>query len=321
MKLLFYFILITFCALTSKPISAQDWQYLGKTQPKESPTLFAPYELSTNFNERDFAISPDGKEIYYSFITSERSAAIMVRKYENNKWQLAKTASFSDNSYNIEPAFSPDGKKLFFASNRSLAGGGTKDFDIWFVERKADGTWGEPQNLGEPVNTPADEYYPSLTKDGTIYYTAKYNAGIGGEDIWQSKWVNGQYTKPEVLPQSVNSAKDEFNAFIDPNGKYILFSSFGRADDMGRGDLYVSLKDANGEWTRAKHLQWLNSDRLDYCPYVSPDGKYLFFTSERFGQGNTSNNPFKVNSLLKRFISPENGRGDIYWVEMSTILK
>ena len=300
---------------------AQNWQYLEQKQPQSEPILFAPYVLSTNFNERDFAISPDGKEIYYSLITSERAARIMVRKYENGKWQLPKIASFSGNSYDIEPAFSPDGKKMFFASNRSLSGTGTKDFDIWFVERNADGSWSMPQNVGEPVNTNADEYYPSLTVDGTLYYTAKYAGGIGGEDIWMSQWVNGSFTNPRPLPVAVNSPKDEFNAFIDPNGKYILFSSYGRTDDTGRGDLYMSTKDASGEWTKAKHLTLLNSESLDYCPYVSPDGKYLFFTSERVNSTKIANNPFKVNDLLKRFMTPQNGRGDIYWVEMSTLLK
>ncbi len=320
MKSLFFPLLVAGAMLTSYVSFGQDWQYLSQKLPDNQAIMFAPYLLSTNFNERDMAISPDGKEIYYSLVLSRTSAMIMVRRYENGKWQAAKVASFSGKSNDIEPAFSPDGKKLFFASSRTLTGSGTKDFDIWFVERNADNTWSAPQNMGSPINTAENEYYPSLDKNNTLYYTAKYAGGVGGEDIWASKFENGAYQKPEVL-SGVNTGKDEFNAFIDPNGSYILFSSFGRADDNGGGDLYISLKNADGTWSAGRNIAFLNSAALDYCPYVSADGSYLFFTSEKTQNLPTTNNPFKTTDLLRRFMTPANGRGDIYWVKMSEVLK
>lgn len=320
MKSLFFPLIVSFCMLASYVSFSQDWQYLSQKTPDNQAVIFAPYSVSTNFNERDMAISPDGKEMCYSLVLSQTSAMIMFRRYENGKWQPAKAASFSGKFHDIEPAFSADGKKLFFASNRALTGTGTKDFDIWFVERNADDSWSAPKNMGSPINTVANEFYPSLDKNNSIYYTAKYAGGIGGEDIWVSKFENGAYQKPEVL-SGLSTGKDEFNAFINPDGKYILFSSFGRADDNGGGDLYISLKNADGTWSVGRNIAFLNSSALDYCPYVSADGNYLFFTSEKTQNFPITNNPFKTVDLLRRFMTPANGRGDIYWVKMSEVLK
>ena len=93
--------------------------------------------------------------------------------------------------------------------------------------------------------------------------------------------MGGQYAAAEALGDSVNSVFDEFNAFVDPAETFIIFSSFGRKDDQGNGDLYIS-KNINGVWASAVHVAApVNSGALDYCPYISPDKKYFFFTSGR----------------------------------------
>jgi WD40-like Beta Propeller Repeat len=84
-----------------------------------------------------------------------------------------------------------------------------------------------------------------------------------------------------ALDTGVNSALYEFNAFVSPDEQFILFTAFGRKDDKGRGDIYVSTKNEKGNWLPAKNLEVINSEKLDYCPIVSFDNKTLFFTSER----------------------------------------
>ncbi|MGO8055647.1 hypothetical protein, partial [Rhizobium leguminosarum] len=106
-----------------------------------------------------------------------------------------------------------------------------------------------------------------------------YKNGIGKEDIYMARINNGKYEEPVALDSAVNSKTYEFNAFVSPDESFIIFSSFGRKDDLGGGDLYMSVKDEKGEWQPAKHLSILNTTRIDYCPFVSNNKKILFFTS------------------------------------------
>jgi len=252
-----------------------------KNVPAEA-VLLAEGFISTPMNERDFALSPDGTEIYYTISTPQSSfqTIVCIRKNKNGKWSNPEVVSFAGKFSDLEPALSADGKKLYFASNRPVVGNKPKDFDIWIVERNGN-TWGEPQNAGVVVNTESDEFYPSITKSGNLYFTAQYKEGVGREDIFLAAWKNDHFEKPVALDTAINSKGFEFNAFVDPDEQFILFTGYGRKDDAGRGDLYMSFKEAGGKWLPAKNLTFLNSARLDYCPYVSTDKKILFFISER----------------------------------------
>ncbi|HMH31637.1 MAG TPA: hypothetical protein VK543_01335 [Puia sp.] len=224
---------------------------------------------------------------------------------------------FSD----MEPAFTADGKYLFFASNRPLSGDSLKDFDIWRVE-KINGQWVHPVNPGPPVNTPENEFYPSPASNGNLYFTANYPGGKGKEDIYEAKWENGRYAPPVSLDSGVNSAFYEFNAFVSPDEQFIIFTSYGRKDDKGRGDLYISRKGANGNWQPAKNMALVNSDRLDYCPFVSFDQKILFFTSERSGlQEKFSPRPATYESLSTLYNGVMNGQANIYWIRLDKVLE
>lgn len=302
--------LLVFLLVLVSPVFGQT--FLGEAIPGQEAEIFSVPVISSTLYERDFAISPDGTEVYYSLVFSSSSARIVYRKYTEGKWSLPVSLTVSTGPNDIEPALSPDGKKLYFASNR----GG--NYDIYVANRKDDGTWADAVNVGSPVNTEGNEFYPSVTEDGTLYYTARYTSGaIGGEDIWFSRLENNIYQTPQVLPAAVNSSQDEYNAFIDPKGKYILFGSFGRFDDVGRGDIYMATKNNNGIWQTATHLQGnVNSNQLDYCPYVSPDGKYLFFTSERSVPLQRATNPFKPAEVLKGLSTPQGG-GNIFWVRFN----
>jgi Tol biopolymer transport system component len=180
--------------------------------------------------------------------------------------------------------------------------------------------WGNPVRLPEPINSAKDEFYPSIAKSGNIYFTTELTE-TKKEDIVVCYYRNGIYSKPEALSDSVNSTNAEFNAFVDPDERYIIYSSYGRKDNGG-GDLYISYKNKNGEWGTARNLQPpINSSGIDYCPYVSPDGKYFFFTSNR----SILTQPFKskmdINELKKALNSAGNGLDDIYWMKFEEVLK
>jgi Tol biopolymer transport system component len=287
----------------------------------QSPQLFLLDEISTNLNERDMAISPDGNEMFYTMQGYQNSFSVIIHrtKISGSKWSAPEVASFSGSYGDLEPAFSADGKKLFFSSNRPVTGTALKDYDIWVSEKNKDG-WSEPKNLGKFINTEANEFYPSVATNGNLYFTAEYKKGVGKEDIYISRWVNGSYTESVALDTAVNSRLYEFNAFVSPDEQFILFTGYGRKDDAGGGDLYISIKDTNGHWQGAKNLAFLNSKKLDYCPSVSFDKKVMYFTSSRHAILPYNEKPLTYTDLIKKFTNPLNGSENIYWVDFEEVL-
>jgi len=288
--------------------------YLGQELPGNKVELFAPGIVSTGFNDRDFAIMPDLCEVFYCVL--EKPHYVMVSmKQQGEIWSKQEILPFSGYYDDVEPSISPDGKRLYYCSNRPLTGKGEpKDYDIWYVDRSNNG-WGMPQNLGAPLNTDKDEFYPSVTNNGTIYFTS------ADMKIYRSELVDGKYKVPEKLPETINSPVAEYNAFIAPDESYLIFTSHGwEGGRAGRGDLFISFRGIDDSWTEAKNLgPEINSEAIDYCPCVTPDGKYLFFSSMR---GSAKYDPEPIQSyseIAKRSDIPQNGRNDIYWVNTSFI--
>jgi hypothetical protein len=293
------------------------------TTPPSTLQLFKEGIISTSLYERDMAISPAGDELFYTIVAPQNvfSAIIYMHKDNQGNWSKPEVASFSGIYSDLEPAFTPDGKKLFFVSNRPVTGDSIKDFDIWYVE-KINGKWVHPFNIGLPVNTEANEFYPSVASNGNLYFTAAYTKGKGKEDIYLSRWENGKYTEPVSLDTAVNSPLYEFNAFVSPDEQFIIFTGYGRNDDHGRGDLYISLKGADGKWQPAKNIAILNSERLDYCPFVSFDKKILFFTSERSAlKESYTERPATYQTLIDQRNSILNGQANIYWISFDKVLQ
>ncbi len=294
-------------------------KYLGQQPPGSTPELFAEGVVSTRNNERDAAFSPDGSEFYYSLKGPSFFTIIRVRR-EGDRWLPPEVAPFSGRYQDLEPCFSPDGRRLYFVSNRPLEGRGEpKDFDIWFVERQGV-TWGEPQNIGAPVNSEKNEFYPSFSDDGTLYLTAAYRNSLGGEDIFAARRQGDRFLPPENLGPAVNTEGGEFNSFVAPDGSFLIFTTTGRGSGSGGGDLWVSFRKDDGGWAEAQNMgESINSPALDYCPSLSPDGKYLFFTSLRSDYGAYSPVPLTYTEILKGLAGPRNGNGDIYWVNAAVI--
>ncbi|MEX0291293.1 MAG: exo-alpha-sialidase [Flavobacteriaceae bacterium] len=256
--------------------------------------LFGKDLISTHLYERDMAISPDGDEITYTLGNYKQSFRCLVQlKKTDEGWGERQILSFSGKYHDIEPFYSPDGQKLYFASTRPMDADTTRtDYNLWVVKRTNSG-WAEPAPLDTLINTTKDEFYPSVSKNGNLYYTATREDGIGREDIFLSKFTNGAYLAPIPLDSTVNTAVFEFNAYVSPDEDLLVFSAFGRKDGQGGGDLYYSKKDAEGNWTAAKNLgEIVNSDKLDFCPYVDLERGNFYFTSDRAAPLNKKINKF-----------------------------
>lgn len=281
----------------------------------EIKVLPAFEELAKYQNIRDFSISTPQDEVYFSIQnTSEDRAVIAVMKKKNNIWQKPEITSFSGNFRNIEPFLSPDGLRLYFASNRPIEVTATKakDYDIWYVQRKdTKSEWSEPINVGAPVNSKNDEFYPCVTLSGNLYFTSDAIKTLGKDDILVCKWDGKQYLEPENLGLKVNSAGYEFNAFVSPNERFIIYTCYGKEDGFGSGDLYISYKDKNGNWEDPKNLGAdLNSKQMDYCPFYDASTQILYFTSKRI---EPSQKEFKSLAEFETEITKyENGWSRIY---------
>jgi hypothetical protein len=299
--------------------------YFREPRPGSVPRIFAPGVISDAMSNRDMAVDPSGKELFYTIQgASGQVSVILYSRWRDGSWTRPEVAPFSGRYNDLEPAFSYDGNTLFFASNRPVDGsaaGTGKDYDIWMVKKEAGG-WGRPTRLDTVINSPKDEFYPSVARNGNLYFTRVMAHGKGKEDIAVSEWKDGRYQEPYSLPEAINTEYYEFNAFIDPDERFLLFTSFGRKDDMGGGDLYLAYKNEQGEWMPAVHLDsTINSAAIDFCPFISPDKKYFFFTSERMKGRPPFAPPLHFDTLKALLEGPGNGLNDIYWVEWPALLK
>jgi len=219
-------------------------KYFSLEEPGNKAKIILPDILSTNEEELNSVFSHDGKEFYFSRHKKPRGTGIMVMFLKDGIWTSPKLASFSNGDSDVDPALSPDGNKIFFGSVRSESLG---QADIYMVTRTGVNSWSIPQHLGPVINTVRNENHPSVAEDGTLYFHSTGHGGFGESDIYKSEYIDGKYTKPENLGKAINSEYGDFDAFISPDEDYIIFSSNGRPDSFGKGDLYISfaLKDCN----------------------------------------------------------------------------
>jgi len=298
--------------------------YLGQTPPGMTPEIFAPGIVSTELNTRDIAITPDGKELYFCVnLASFTFSTILVTREVDGVWTRPEVLEhMEDPGYlNIEPCISADGKKFFFMSNRpDKSKGETKgEEDIWVMDRAGDG-WGEPYNLGLPVCSDSPEFFPSLTREGTLYFTRR-DESSGIEYIYRSPWRDGKYQEAEKLPAQVNAGQTRFNAFIAPDESYIIVPVYGRKDSLGVTDYYVVFRNQDDTWSEPANMgEGINTAGGDeYSPSVSRDGKYLFFMSSRVLP--KDQRPKKLSSAFLHGLHGKLGNGNtsIYWVDARII--
>ena len=272
-------------------------------------------KLNEFLNVRDFCISRDGDEAFFTLQSpSTAISQIAVIKKENNDWLDPELLPFCDVFTYLEPFLSSDGNRLFFASDRPLDDSSKekKDFDIWYVDRPhQEAQWSEPKNMGKPVNSDLDEFYPTLSDNNNLYFTMDAPEGLGKDDIYFSKWEDGHYLEPVLLNENINSDGYEFNAFISKKEDFLIFTKYNEKDGHGSGDLYISKKDQNGEWQKATNMGLpINSKYMEYCPFYDEDNQLLYFTSRR--ETITSKKFKDINDFKSYIQNNPNGLSKIY---------
>lgn len=243
--------------------------YLGQKSPGNTPEMFARGIVSTESTEHGAPVfSPDGKEIYWFSWPGPLTQTMHIEK---GRWTNPLIINLGGN-----PTFSPDGKKIFFGRGESGRRG------IGYCERTETG-WSEKKWIDSLVDKANSGWEIWLTKSGTVYFSTRIAGGSGGTDICKASLVNGTYVNIENLGPEVNSESDEWGdsgGFVSPDENYLIFSS-DRPGGYGGSDLYISFRKKDGTWTKAVNMGGkINNNELQMWPYVSPDGKFLFYISQ-----------------------------------------
>ncbi|NQZ43094.1 MAG: PD40 domain-containing protein [Flavobacteriaceae bacterium] len=259
--------------------------YLGQDPPGTSAKLFAPNVISTEASEFGSVFNKASDEFYYAIDMNGKNEIRFTKKRIDGTWSPPVVLLSHDRYGYNDPFLSPDEQRLYFISKRAFDGeGNLKDQDIWYIERTKKG-WSSPINVGPNINTDRNEYYISFTQDGSLYFASNSNAPEdrvrSDYDLYKAEFVDGAFKKAEPLTGWVNTEAYEADVFVDPQERYLIFCGM-LAEGYGRGDLYISFKTEQGQWTKALNMGLsINTQHHELCPFVTHDGNYLFYTSQQ----------------------------------------
>jgi hypothetical protein len=201
-----------------------------------SPALFEKY---------DYHIGPvclnRTEDTMYATISVQGSAVNGIRLLQlyqsvkkNGRWSShvlmpgINVAGYSSS----QAALSTDGNTLYFVSDRP---GGYGQTDIWYAGRQQDGSWGEPVNCGNKINTIAAEIFPTINEDGVLYFSSKGHAGMGGFDIFRVSGARASWNTPENMKAPFNSGADDIGLILQGGKGYL---SSNRPGGPGKDDVY-----------------------------------------------------------------------------------
>jgi Tol biopolymer transport system component len=286
------------------------------------PELWGVGVVSTAENELNAAFTPDGRIVYFTRKGGDGRFAVILESHQggDGRWSAPVVASFSGQYPDYDPILSPDGQRLLYISKRPVSGGTPKsDFDIWVVDRTTAG-WSAPRRLEAPINSDGDELYPSVATDGTLYFSSCGRGDSKGRcDLYRTRLEGGHYTVVENLGGTVNTTASETDAYVAPDQSYLVFAAYGRADGAGDGDLFVSHRRGDG-WTAPRPLgHGVNTVAREYCPIVSPDGRWLYFTSQRGFTDGPQARRLTARELTDSLRTVRNGQGDIYRIPIAIL--
>jgi hypothetical protein len=229
-----------------------------------------------------------------------RLRPVYITTMTSHGWTRPRIVPFSSfGPYNF--TVGPDDRTVYFTSLKSPDRSTSRlleEANIWAVQLQGDG-WTEPVMFGQSLNTEQHyENYPSVTSDGIVYYMSRRSDSVGRTDVYRSRNLDGVYGTADNIGPPVNTESSDIDPFVAPDESYLIVCQ-DRPDGHGGWDLHVAYRKHDGSWTDPVNLgDQVNSASSEARPFVTPDGRFLFFTSNRPG-----------NQRL----------GSIYWVDASVI--
>ncbi|WP_026260612.1 OmpA family protein [Spirosoma luteum] len=208
----------------------------GSTVAAGTPELFSTNVFQGNVNEGTPTFTKDGKTMVFARGNNgKRKGGLDVdlfisRLGEGGAWNEPLRLPISDSlAWDGSPAFSGDGKTLYFASNRA---GGAGGIDLYRTSIDASGRFSRPVNMGRDINTPGDEMFPYVGPDAKLYFASDGHPGLGKLDVFVAT-RSGGVTRVENMGQPINSPADDFGLiYTDPTSGYMASNrSGGKGDD------------------------------------------------------------------------------------------
>jgi hypothetical protein len=289
------------------------------------PQIIGQGILSTAYDEFGGSMTSDGREIYFCrSVPPHYLYTLYVSLFEAGHWSHPEVLPFSGRWRDSDPVLSPDGQQLFFVSDRAVNGKDSHTFQAFVSRRTKGGEWGEPTLLPAPINQPDkyNVYFISMARNANLYFTRFPAVGGGNSDVYVSRFVHGKYAMPESLGVNVNVARAfTVEAFIAPDESYLLLGGWRPSGSHGSSDIWISYHQ-NGEWTTPINVgPSVNTRAREYSPRLTPDGKWLIFTSERGFPTENHAKALTYDELESGVRGTLNGLGNIYRIEMNSILQ
>ncbi|MEH1008984.1 OmpA family protein [Winogradskyella sp. ECml5-4] len=224
-----------------------------------SPIKLAGEDVNSIYHEASVAITNDGKTMYFTRdnvndrnrLKYDKEGTTHLKIYtatlKGKEWTNVTELPFNDDVFSTgHPTLSPDNKTLFFVSDRD---GGIGQTDIYSVKINDDGSYGEPKNLGDKINTEGREMFPFVAKDSTFYFSSDGHLNLGLLDIFKSNILKEEPTTPENLGAPFNSGYDDFAYFINSETQKGYISS-NRPEGKGGDDIYsFNIEECNQQIT------------------------------------------------------------------------
>lgn len=222
---------------------------IGKAEPVKG-------DINTKYHESTVAISPDGKRMYFDrndFLDGKykrgsdgvNQLKIFYAENIEGRWTNIQPVSFNMDDYSTgHPALSPDGKTLYFTSDRP---GGKGQADVYKVSINSDGSFGIPENLGDKINTEGREGFPFIDKNGTLYFSSDGHPGMGGLDVYAAPAKGNSFETPVNMGLGINSPDDDFAFYYNPETDEGYVSS-NRPGGKGSDDIYKVERIERCDW-------------------------------------------------------------------------
>jgi hypothetical protein len=261
--------------------------------PGLDPEPFLPEITSGDDAELAVALSPRSDEFFFTRIGVDETGMrfeLLHSRLVDGRWTEPAPAEFSSGRPEAEAFFDGSGDRLYFYSGRPASGAAEppQTMNLWRVDRESTG-WGPPRLVGRPDAPIEFGWSGCLVGDDEFFFTARPYDDPGLADIYRVPFEDGVFGATESLGPPINTAQyTENEPAVAPDGSFLVFYSAGRPDNLSSellGDLYISFRDNDGSWTEPRHIdEPINSPAEENWPRITPDGKYLIFSSDR-GEG------------------------------------
>jgi hypothetical protein len=262
-----------------------------------NPVPFNPESIGEAVNTAQFeywpSLSVDEQTIFFTVLGPPNPELAPGRlklqedfffaRKDGNRWVDREYLGPPVNTNTNEGAQSitADGKYIFFTSCNRPDGHGPM-CDLYYAGINASGNWTDPVNLGNVVNTSYSEKHPSISADGRVlYFTSNRPGGKGDYDIWMTSWNGDSWSAPVNLGDSINTPGTEQSPFIHPDQRSLYFSSDGWPG-LGKGDVFVSRLDDEGNWSTPQNLGYpINTHNEEMGFVVNASGDKAYYSTNR----------------------------------------